>query len=187
MYPDFLGIGAQKSGTTWLHRNLQTNPQIWMPRKEVHYFDKKIHERFSLAHRLFGDRPQDRQWRKQVRHWLKVHLVEEFSPKDLAWDFKYYLLPPSDRWYASIFEPKKGRKTGEITPAYSALKKDMVAHVHELMPHAKIIFMIRNPIERDWSQTVMRFDKLEQGSVESAAEQALFRQIDRRGSRTLTK
>ena len=44
MYPDFIGIGAQKAGTTWLHRNLQLHPQIWMPRKEVHYFDRKIHE-----------------------------------------------------------------------------------------------------------------------------------------------
>ena len=41
MYPDFLGIGAQKAGTTWLHTNLRPHPQIWMPPiKELHYLDK---------------------------------------------------------------------------------------------------------------------------------------------------
>lgn len=28
MYPDFLVIGAQKAGTTWLDRNLRAHPPI---------------------------------------------------------------------------------------------------------------------------------------------------------------
>ena len=53
MYPDFLGIGAQKAGTTWLGRNLQAHPEVWMPRvKEVHYFDEKIHESRNTTLRL---------------------------------------------------------------------------------------------------------------------------------------
>lgn len=36
----FMCIGAQKSGTTWLHRQLRNHPQIWLPPvKELHYFD----------------------------------------------------------------------------------------------------------------------------------------------------
>jgi len=42
MFPDFLGIGAQKSGTTRLYQNLAAHPQIWMPPvKELHYLDHK--------------------------------------------------------------------------------------------------------------------------------------------------
>ena len=38
--PDFVCIGAPKSGTTWLYRNLNTHPSIWIPAvKELHYFD----------------------------------------------------------------------------------------------------------------------------------------------------
>ena len=38
--PDFIGIGAQKAGTTWLYDMLAQNPSIWLPPlKEVHYFD----------------------------------------------------------------------------------------------------------------------------------------------------
>lgn len=29
--PDFLGIGAQKAGTSWLWENLRRHPGIWMP------------------------------------------------------------------------------------------------------------------------------------------------------------
>jgi hypothetical protein len=43
LYPNFIGIGAQKSGTTWLSRNLGLHPEIWIPSvKEVHYFDDRI-------------------------------------------------------------------------------------------------------------------------------------------------
>lgn len=42
--PDFLGIGAQKAGTTWLHEQLRAHPGIHLPpRKELHYFDDNFH------------------------------------------------------------------------------------------------------------------------------------------------
>jgi hypothetical protein len=43
--PDFIGIGAMRSGTTWLVRALRTHPDVWMSRrKEVHFFDRRIDE-----------------------------------------------------------------------------------------------------------------------------------------------
>ncbi|MEY2905128.1 MAG: hypothetical protein RJA52_1144, partial [Bacteroidota bacterium] len=30
--PTFLGIGAQKSGTTWLHNQLKKSDKVWLPR-----------------------------------------------------------------------------------------------------------------------------------------------------------
>jgi hypothetical protein len=180
MYPDFIGIGAQKAGTTWLHRNLQDHPQIFMPRKEVHYFDKKIHDRSNGLQRLFGRRQSDQQWRGQLKHWLTMNAVKQRpGAETLLWGFKYFMRPYDDEWYGQVFEPKKGRVAGEITPAYSTLAAKTVAHVHELAPEAKIIFMIRNPIERAWSHTVMSFDKVQKGSVESASEEAMLAKISR--------
>jgi hypothetical protein len=44
--PDYLVIGAQKAGTTWLEKNLCQHPQIGAPsHKELHFFDKE--ENFS--------------------------------------------------------------------------------------------------------------------------------------------
>jgi hypothetical protein len=36
--PDFLCVGAQKAGTTWLYQQLRRHPQIFLPRKELDFF-----------------------------------------------------------------------------------------------------------------------------------------------------
>ncbi len=185
MSPDFIGIGAQKAGTTWLHRNLQVHPGIFMPRKEVHYFDRKMDDRSNAFSRLLGKRAVDEQWRRQTKHWLGLH-ARTLSYRELLWDLKYHLRRYDDDWYASVFEPSRGRVTGEITPAYSALGEEKVARAHRLAPDAKIIFMMRNPIERVWSQTAMSFDKAEKGSVGSVPERKLLRKVGRDSSRSLT-
>jgi hypothetical protein len=44
--PSFVGIGAQRAGTSWLYNCLLEHPEVYMPQKEVHYFDKlhKTHD-----------------------------------------------------------------------------------------------------------------------------------------------
>ncbi|TVR12244.1 MAG: tetratricopeptide repeat protein, partial [Phormidium sp. GEM2.Bin31] len=43
LLPNFLGIGAQKSGTTWLYAMLKKHPQIYLPpnQKELMFFDSE--------------------------------------------------------------------------------------------------------------------------------------------------
>ena len=37
--PDFVGIGAQKAGTTWAYHQLKTHPEIFVTEiKELNYF-----------------------------------------------------------------------------------------------------------------------------------------------------
>jgi len=48
VFPDFLCIGAQKAGTTWLHANLAKHPDIFLPKfKELHYFNSG-YRKYSL-------------------------------------------------------------------------------------------------------------------------------------------
>ncbi len=49
LFPNFLGIGAQKSATSWLHVALQAHPQICLPtrRKELHFFDYNFWKRLD--------------------------------------------------------------------------------------------------------------------------------------------
>jgi hypothetical protein len=182
-FPDFIGIGAQKAGTTWLHRNLQAHPQIWMPKeKELHYFDEKIEQEGGVLSRLLGGRPTDKRWRRQFGSRFKR------SPRKLenvSWDLRYFLQRPTDEWYASLFEPGRGKITGETTPDYAILDKDAVAHVHDLMPRAKIIFMMRNPIERPWSAVDMRL-RIRGESLEETRDAKLYRRFDNKGSRLRT-
>jgi hypothetical protein len=100
--PDFLVIGAQKSGTTSLHSSLIQHPQIFGACvKEVHFFDKNF-SKGDLWYRAHFP----------IRHTVPSGcIVGESSP--------YYLFHPH--------APERIR--GEL-------------------PHAKLIAILRNPVER---------------------------------------
>src|SRR6266581_2247393 len=56
--PDFVGVGAQRSGTTWWWRLVCDHPRIVPAEKEFHFFDEYFARQFSEAdarayHRLF--------------------------------------------------------------------------------------------------------------------------------------
>lgn len=55
--PDFLGIGAQKAGTTWLAERLSSMPGVHLPpQKELHFFDLRHDRGFEWFHdELTGD------------------------------------------------------------------------------------------------------------------------------------
>lgn len=54
---DFLCVGAEKSGTTWLAEMLWRHPQVFLPRqKEIHYFNRKFVEDPALDNYNF-DKP----------------------------------------------------------------------------------------------------------------------------------
>jgi hypothetical protein len=152
MYPDFLVIGAQKAGTTWLDRNLRTHPQIWLPpEKEIHFFD--LPRPFPFAALLFAPVRAARHWAKArlKRDWAKVKDGEQA----LGWYLRYYFLPRTHRWYRSLFTPRPGQICGESTPRYATLPTDEIKRIHRLMPDLKIIYLLRDPIDRMWSDLAM--------------------------------
>lgn len=148
--PDFICIGAQKAGTTWLYDQLLHHPQIWLPViKELHYFN------FEKPNPLLRDlevypwgRPIDRFRFFKNRPDLQT----------LVWLFKYNYARKSPDWYRSLFPPLKGRVTGELTPGYSTLDAEGVKFVYETLPeHAKVFIILRHPVERIWSGAKMDF------------------------------
>lgn len=158
-FPDFLGIGVQKAGTTWLDKNLRAHPEIWLPKeKELHYFDESIEDWQRLRTKLFGTRMADRRWRRQLRSQLRAWR-DNRSLEDLRWNIRYFLRQPSDAWYASLFAAGRGKLTGDISPGYALLTPARIAHVRRLMPEARIILFLRNPIERPWSQLLMELGR----------------------------
>lgn len=189
MYPDFIGIGAQKAGTTWLYRNMRAHPEIWMPKeKELHYFDEKITLMGGPLARIRGNEIADQRWKRQANARLKR--LPKTSPKgmswkDLSWDLRYFLMHPNDNWYSSLFEQGKGKITGETTPDYSILDEDRIAYVYELMPDAKIIFMVRNPIERPWS--VMDMDlRMRSQDYREIPDATVYPSLDNKRIRLMT-
>ena len=112
-------------------------------------------------------------WRGQLRNRSREH-QKNFDPRAALWDFRYFVRSPSDRWYASLFKQGRGKTTGEITPDYSLLEEEVVAHIHKLMPSVKVIFLMRNPIERVYSAAVRRLHFMDQ-RVEATSEEQLFK------------
>jgi len=161
--PDFLCIGAQKAGTTWLYENLRRHPDVWLPpEKEIHYFDQ--HERYSHADwltsesirdRLFGRAFSDRNWRKRLRRTLR-HPVKWRLFQHPFWWAGYFFGRYDDAWYLSRFKAPKGKITGDITPAYAILEETEIQRIKSLVPDARIIFIVRNPVDRAWSHCKMK-------------------------------
>ena len=183
-FPDFLIIGAQKAGTSWLAANLSLHPGVWTPPlKEIHYFDQRMGEPpfgASLV-RLCSQRYTDENWfpwywRNQSRRLLRsvFRSGKKPDPETAAWAFRFLARPPSDEWYASLFEQGRGRVTGEATPEYAILEEGSVAHIRELMPNARIIFFMRNPIERLYSSALMRLRHLEEMGRRTKADDEFF-------------
>ena len=58
--PDFIIIGAQKSGTSWLHENLNRHPDIWMSGVEMHgwrdYSISKYRQLYDRKERVTGEK-----------------------------------------------------------------------------------------------------------------------------------
>jgi hypothetical protein len=148
--PAFLGIGAQKAATTWLDRCLRSHPSLWLPPlKELHYFDDVPGRRTFLAPDWAG-----RRLRRQVGARLRSD-ARHADLSGLAWDLRYFAGRRSDRWYLSLFPRDPRRMSGEITPDYSILGEKGVARAHRLLPDVRLIFLMRDPIDRSWSQIRM--------------------------------
>ena len=104
--PDLLIIGAAKSGTTSLARNLNSHPQISILPREIHYFSRNL------------DRGDD--------------------------------------WYLSFFKAST-KIQGEKSPSYLYYTA-CHAHIYRLLPEVKLIILLRDPVERAFSNWNMRYN-----------------------------
>lgn len=146
--PDFLCIGAQKTGTTWLHLNLKQRHDCWLPPfKELSYFNIP---RASPVRSLISRRYPFRMARLQLAAAV-VGKLRGRQPRDLAWLARFVLLPRSDRWYRSLFRDTGDRISGEATPQYAAMPEARIRHARRMCPDARIVYILRDPIARSWS------------------------------------
>jgi hypothetical protein len=105
--PDFVIIGAQRSGTTSLHAYLAAHPRVEAPNsKELHF----LTDRFQRG-----------------REWYLGQFPEAI---------------PCDHL------------TGEATP-YALFHPQAPGRLRAIAPHAKVIVLLRNPVERAYSHYEM--------------------------------
>lgn len=63
-------------------------------------------------------------------------------------------------WYQSIFS-NDSWINGEITPAYSHINIEAINKIYSTYPDLKIIYILRNPIDRAWSSAKMALSRAE--------------------------
>jgi hypothetical protein len=130
--PDFIGVAAQRSGTTWWFRTLVTHPPIRPPRgrrKELHFFD-----RFS---------------------------ARELQDADIA-------------DYHELFPRPRGCVAGEWTPGY--MRDPWTPRLlQRAAPDAKLLVLLRDPIERFRSGVPHRLARIPGGRREVITTDAVER------------
>jgi hypothetical protein len=129
-FPDFLILGPQRTGTTWLAENLRLHPNVFVTEpKEVYYFS-------GLGEpAAWPEAPDDLEWYLQHFHESKLTIVaKQFNAL---------------RRFRKLYKPMV---RGEATATYAAAISD--AAMDDLLamnPNLKCILMLRNPIQRAWS------------------------------------
>lgn len=125
--PNFLIIGAPKSGTSALYEYLKQHPQIYMSsNKEPHFF-------------FFLNGDNDLAGKEGIREktWLWNNRVTNMED------------------YVKLFEGVKNEKAiGEASTMY-LYSKECPARIKKYIPDVKLIAILRNPIERCYSHFLM--------------------------------
>lgn len=176
-----LGVGCQKGGTTWLHNYIDQNPASDLGfRKEYHIFDAHWLPDRSTRHfysqavdRLIGRAKKhkptfqkngtkpDRMLEKSLLHVSFLNNTENYA-----------------EYFSRLYSANDSTKlVGDITPSYSGLSVENYKEIRRLLEnhgfHIKVIFLMRDPIERAYSAARMKSrrnrNKADQSSIDPVA------------------
>lgn len=146
-----LGVGAQKAGTTWLHRYLSSHDEVYLsPIKEMHFFDE------MYLTELVGKLPAH-----YYLGWLEKNIagiIKKGQGSDpelrMAHDLidRVAMKGNIERYFEFFRKRSEGKAVcGEITPSYSMLSAEHLATIRKAHPDVRPIFIMREPVERYWS------------------------------------
>lgn len=152
----FVGIGAQKSGTTWLADYLYDHPDVFLsPYKEMRFFDSKWNLRRAISLSNF------RQWwtRRNVdlTKYGEANEIDSVDESRYIHDLYFRSCFRSDDAYRALIDYGASSKlaAGEITPTYSDLSARGFVDMDILLPGCRVILIVRNPADRVASQMKM--------------------------------
>lgn len=136
--PNFFMIGAVRSGTTSVHNYLHQHPDIFMSSvKEPHYFSSDID--ISLFRKDFAATVLFDRDLGYFRH-------KKVLPDNME---QVYLRKISN--YTYLFERAGNEKIiGESSASY-LFSRAAPLNIHESIPQARILIILRNPVDRAFS------------------------------------
>ena len=142
--PHVVIIGAQKSGSTALFSYFLLHPDFSRPqKKEIHYFDRRP------GFRRYLDQLPEYNPLKVCRRLVAV--LASDAPQLTRMGGKQGQICGRDNhlvaWLARL------QFTGESTPAY-ILGTSVAEKMAAVVPHSKLILILRNPVDRFYSEYV---------------------------------
>lgn len=151
--PEIIGIGAQKSGTSWLSQMLGQHPKVWTsPLKEVQFFN----HRFIEGHRYwiawhYRQKPVEIRARYARRGEELPAVVDDYLRRICSGSQMF-----SNHWYKQVFAPAPEKtRAMDVTPEYSTLPAEGVDFMARFLPRARYVYIIRDPVDRAISQMKM--------------------------------
>ena len=159
--PDFLCVGAQKAGTTWVYVVLRESAGVFVPAiKESNY--------------LLEAQDQDRAWARRYRLQQVEHMRRHYRTNCLAQRNIASILDQiehidtkevDDDWYRTVFSyARDDEAAGEVCPSYMCMSSVNIDHAVRLNPDLRVLVLVRDPVDRFWSQIRMntRYGLIEQ-------------------------
>lgn len=172
--PNFIGIGQPLSGTGWIWKQLDGHRDTRLPPiKEMHFLDHGMatigprrnlakllegnahlqpggKERLAILKRYFLDPVCEELEAERYRYQESLQAVladlPNYSTRKIPLTFR-----PEARhfdWYGGLFADTPDHITGEITPRYCILDRDVIRSLHAWAPEIRIIMAIRHPVDR---------------------------------------
>lgn len=144
-----------RSGTTWLHHQLDAHPQIWTPPlKELFYLNFYLGKspRQILWHS--AQPALTRAWWRRALRLIAPHkAIPDLlrSPANYRWSWVYTWWPRNLKTYEHLFRPAGRRISGEFTPIYLSMDPDRIQMLARHHPRLRILVCLRHPVDRLWS------------------------------------
>jgi len=137
--PNFFLAGAPKAGTTSIYHYLDQHPGVFMSAiKEPHYFAEEIREE--------NMDPGTRRAIASENRDLRDYLAGDMRAK------RFGGIVPEWNDYVRLFaNARRQTALGEASVCY-LWSPTAPARIAEKLPHAKILLMLRNPVDRAYSQ-----------------------------------
>lgn len=183
----FLVIGAQKAGTSWLHSTLKQDNRFahaslyFEHVKEVHYFDYLYDNHAGHINnwrayyfiQMVKNRGMD--IAPIISDWLagdKNKIVSNSIYNKFVTNRLLQLTDKlDDSWYENLLKCHGQQEYSlDITPDYSVIGEEGFRHIKKISKDVKLLFVLRNPVERAWSG-VLQDRKSKEGGVRKFVEQ----------------
>ena len=161
-----LCVGCQKGGTTWLANNLRRHNRVDLGfTKEYHVFDALYVEECRWFYTSKIDRLKEPDFPPDGQNELIGNFLTHVS----------FLIDPEKYfdYFDYIHYKVKGKiqLVCDITPSYCALPTEALKHIKRGLEHrgfkVKVLFIIRDPLDRIWSAVRMYHRRMRRQNPEA--------------------